>query len=89
MSVIGFTSTVLVITRKAEPSLEDFLVFVLQGVAGIIVFVLSSRTLEKRRSASISVPLTPNENMRMNLLPWVFLLVFAGIFLLCTYFLTR
>ncbi len=89
MSVAGFTAAVLIITRKADQSVADILPFIFLGVAGIIIFLLSSRLLARRLSEKPAETIITNDRKRTSMLSWLILLLLGVAFLCCTYILTR
>ena len=88
-AVIGFTAAVGIMTRMPGPGLENILPSLLLGCAGIVIFRVSARGLPGRSSIPGEGAPLPADRTVINLLPWGLLLLFAGIFLACTYFLTR
>jgi zinc transporter ZupT len=85
-AVVGFTAIVLIQTRKLGSPLMPF---VFLGSGGIIVFMISARLLTKRLTINTTEPLTPANKTRTSALSWSLLLLFAGLFLICIYFMTR
>ena len=85
VAVAGFTAAVLLQTRQTPASPGALRLSLLAGGAGVLVFVLASRSLA-RRERGRAVPATDNGTNR---LAWGLLLLFATLFLLCSYLLTR
>jgi hypothetical protein len=81
MAVIGFTTAVIVGTRRADPTLADLLPPVVLGAFGILLFVLSSRMLARRIAERIAEKPTPGEQARTSLLAWAILGLLAAVFL--------
>lgn len=88
-AVIGFAIAVLIITRKPDPTLADILPFLLAGCAGIVIFILSARVLNRRLSSNADEVSRPVDTNRTNMLSWGLLLLLAAIFLAGTYFMTK
>lgn len=89
MAVVGFASTVWIITRGTDWVLADIGGYLGVGVVGIIVFVLSSRLLARRCAETPAEVTLPKESSRTSMLAWGILLLLVVLFLVCTYFLTR
>ena len=88
-AVIGFTAAVVIMSRRSGPEMESSLPMLLLGCAGIFVFMLSARVLKRRSSLPGEDTPLPANKAAVSVLSWGLLLLFAGIFLACTYFLTR
>lgn len=84
VAVIGFTGWVLHITRHNGGALPWFLV----GAAGIALFILAARARARRDAGRAASTSSPAGNRRTNLVAWGLLLLFAGIFLACSWFAT-
>lgn len=87
-AVVGCTMAVLTVTRHSDSAPTKSLLPLLIAAAGVVVFVLSGRVLSRR----LSVPpgeLKPADRLRMDMLAWVLLLAFVGIFLVVVWFLTK
>lgn len=89
MAVAGFASMVWIMTRRSDWVVADIGGYAGLGVAGIIVFVLSSRLLARRLAETPAEATLPKENARTSMLVWGILLLLVLIFLVCTYFVTR
>lgn len=87
-AVLGFTSVVLISTRKSNASSGDQILPLLATLAGIAVFLLSNRMLA-RYSIDINRATQTAEKTRLSILSWILLLVLAAIFLAWVYFMTR
>lgn len=86
-AVIGFTTAVLIMTRKSDAASGDLLPPLLLWGAGIAVFLLSARRLSKR-SMIAAEETRPADITRMSMLSWTLFVLFAAIFLVVTCFLT-
>lgn len=86
-AVVGCTMAVLTVTRHSDSAPTDSLLLLI-AAAGLVVFVLSGRALS-RRPSTLPGELKPADRLRMDMLAWVLLLAFAGIFLAVVWFLTR
>jgi hypothetical protein len=89
VTVFGFTAAVVIVTRKPGLPFAYLPLSLLLGVSGVAIFLLSSRLLEKRRSANKAEALVPDRRKSTSILSWAILLLLAAIFLLCSYFMTR
>lgn len=87
-AVVGCTMAVLTVTRHSGSAPTDSLPPLLIAAAGLVVFVLSGRALS-RHPSTLPGELKPADRLRMDMLAWVLLLAFAGIFLAVVWFLTR
>ncbi|MBT1075623.1 hypothetical protein [Geobacter grbiciae] len=89
-AVIGFTAAVVIITRKPGALLGDILLSLLVGMVGVVIFVVSARSLARHLSAhNTEEPLSAAGNVRSSLLSWGLLLLFAVIFLAGVWFVTK
>ena len=86
-TVVGCTMAVLTATHHSDSAPTESLPALLIAAAGVVVFVLSGRALS-RRPAAPPGELKPADRLRMDMLYWVLLLAFAGIFLAVVWFLT-
>jgi len=89
VAVGGFTATVVVFTRKPVASLSDAMPVLLVGIAGVVIFLTANwrmRTLSLRTGEAAFMA---TDGISTSALSWILLLFFGGIFLLCTYFLTK
>jgi hypothetical protein len=89
VTVFGFTAAVVIVTRKPGLPIAYLLLSLLLGASGIIVFLVSSRLLDKRQSAIKAEALMPDKSKSTTMLSWAILLLLAAIFLLCSYFMTK
>ncbi|MGE4545509.1 MAG: hypothetical protein AB7D06_15525 [Pedobacter sp.] len=87
-AVLGFVTTIWVLYRNPERSGDVILFPLLLGGAGVVIFVLTGRSLSGR-STGPAAKAEGRDKTRMNLLTWALFLLFAGIFLACSYLLTR
>ena len=79
MTVAGLSAAVFLATRPPGPAGGSPILFVLLGVAGIVVFILSSRALAKRKADDASQSLDAKDNARLSVLSWILLLVFVAL----------
>ncbi len=89
MAIIGLPGAVFISTRRANVTLPDVLPYVLTGLAGIVIFIASSRALAKRFGDNGNQTLAMKDKKRMNIMSWTILLILATVFLLFTYFMAR
>lgn len=87
-AVLGFTTAIWIMSRNSKISADVILFPLLMAAVGVVIFVLSGRSLSKRLT-NAAAKAGGNNKIRMNLLTWTLFLVFAGIFLLCSFLLTR
>jgi uncharacterized membrane protein len=85
VAVIGFAGWVLRMTRHTGAALPWFLV----GLAGIALFLLAARALARRGAGSAAAISSPPGNRRTSLVAWGLLLLFAVIFLVSSWFVTK
>lgn len=85
VAVIGFAGWVLRMTRHAGGALPWFLA----GTAGIVLFLLAAQARARSGAGSAAADASPAGNRRTSLVAWGLLLLFAGIFLACSWFATR
>lgn len=88
VAVIGFMLAVLIVTRSSDIPPVTILPLLLVSGTGIVVFVLSDRKLTKR-GAIAGLKLQPPDRIRMNILSWALLLLFAGSFLTFIWLMSR
>lgn len=86
MAVFGFAAMVITVTRRDGNSFADTLPSGTACLLGIIIFLFSSRILNRRR---YPIQSDGENRIRSSLLPWMILLALATAFLICTYFITR
>lgn len=87
-AVIGFTTAVWTATRDSGATSGGVLPPFLLGGAGVAVFLLAHRRLA-RRTAVAAEETRPADQIRMNVLAWALLLLFAGVFLAVSFILAR
>jgi len=85
VAVIGFTTAIVIATRRSDPTFADILPSALFGASGILLFVLSSRLLARRLAGCPSEQPVSDSPMRAGALPWAILLLLAAIVLLIAY----
>ena len=88
MAVIGIPGMIIILTRKSNPAFSDLVPYFLLGVAGIVLFVISSRILSKRTKENRDPASPPKVRKQMSILSWSILLALMAIFLLITYIVT-
>jgi len=85
-AALGSTMAVFIMTRSTNTSSWNVILPLLVAGSGIAVFLLSNRRLAGY--ASIAAEETPPAvKKRMSAVSWLLLLLFAGIFVACVYFL--
>jgi hypothetical protein len=89
MTVAGLSAAVFLTTRSPGPAGGSPILFVLLGVAGIVVFILSSRALAKRKADAAFQGLDARDRVRLSVLSWILLLVFVALFLGVVLLVTR
>jgi hypothetical protein len=88
MAVIGFPGVIIIITRRSNPSFADIFPYLLLGILGIIIFIISSKLLLKRIKKNSDLTPTPKEKMQTSILSWMIFLIFIAIFLLIIFIIT-
>ena len=89
MTVIGFPGVIIIITRKSNPAFSDILPYLLTGIFGIVIFLLSSRLLVKRMKEAADSAQAHQSKYRISMISWLIFSALAIIFLLITYLITR
>ncbi len=89
MAVVGLSAAVFLATRPPVPAGGIQVLFVLLGVSGIVVFILSSRALAKRKADAAYEGLDARDSVRLSVLSWMLFLVVVALFLGIVLFLTR
>lgn len=79
MTVVGLSSVVFLATRTPEPPSSVLVMFALLGICGIVVFILSSRAIAKRKADDTSQSLDAKDGVRLSVLSWILLLVFVAL----------
>jgi hypothetical protein len=85
LAVGGFTTAVVVLSRRPGASAGDVLWPVLLGILGIVVFVLASRRMAKRLADAPSEPASAGDRARRSLLSWALLLLLAALLVLSSF----
>jgi len=81
MAVIGFGGTVTVLTRQQHPSSSGLMVYVLTGIIGLALFVLSSRLMARHSGKADGTEATKKKRAKTSALSWTILLVIAVLFI--------
>jgi len=89
VTVGGFTAAVVVITRKPVASLSDAIPALLLGIAGVVIFLLATWQMPNLSLRTGEAAFMATGGISTSVLSWILLLFFGGIFLSCTYFLTK
>jgi len=89
MTVAGLSAAVFLATRSPVPAGGIQVRFVLLGVSGIVVFILSSKALAKRKAEVSFQGPDAQDSVRLSVLSWMLFLVFVAFFLGIVLFLTR
>jgi predicted membrane channel-forming protein YqfA (hemolysin III family) len=88
-AVAGFTGAVIVVTRRANPSWPDILLYLLLGISGLFIFYISSMLAKKRTAENDGPALTPLDAKKAGRISWIFFLAAAMVFILFTYIITK
>jgi len=89
MTVAGVSAVVFLATRTPAPAGRGLLQFALLGISGIVVFILSSRVLAKRKADDAPQSLDEKDNVRLSVLSWMLLLVFVALAIVVMLMTTR
>jgi hypothetical protein len=89
LTVAGLSAAVFLATRSPGPAGGSEVSFVLLGVSGLVVFILSSRALATRKADAAFQGLDARDRVRLSVLSWMLLLVFAALFLAVVLLVTR
>ena len=89
LAVIGFAKAVITGTRTVGATFVDTLTAILAGCAGVIIFLIFSRSLARRLSGNGPLPPASGDGLRTSRLSWAILIVLAVLFLVRAYFITR
>ncbi len=84
IAVIGFTTAVVVVTRRGNPAIADILPPAMAGGFGILLFVLSSRLTPSIPAESPADIPTPADRRRTNILAWTIFALLAAVILIVT-----
>lgn len=79
-AVIGFGAAVYIYTHRAAPSLSDIASPVLAGIAGLIVFLVSSWLNARKSRDDGRSEHAGKAGKRANTFSWIVLLVLAALF---------
>ena len=75
MAVIGFPGMIIVITRKSNPSFSDILPYLVLGIFGVFIFMLSSRLFKKHMNKNNELALPAQEKKNLSMISWMIFLV--------------
>jgi hypothetical protein len=89
LAVSGFAATVWTYTRKPAAETGELLLPLLLGCAGIAVFLLSGKSLDRNSAADSAEKISRGDRIRASLLSWGLFLLICLIFLICCWVLTR
>lgn len=81
LAVIGFGGTVVVLTRQQHPSSGSLMPYVLAGIVGLVVFLLSSRLMARHSGKAGGPELTAKKRVKASALSWIVFLVIAALFI--------
>jgi len=81
MAVIGFGGTVMVLTRRPDPSWSGVLPYAAAGIAGLAVFIVSSRLLAGRANKEGEAGPTAKDKAKTSAVSWIILLILAALFI--------
>lgn len=87
MTVIGFPGVIIIITRRPNPTFSNILPYLLIGIFGISIFLLSSRLLVKRIKETADS--ARQSKYPTSLISWSIFAALAAVFILITYLMTR
>jgi hypothetical protein len=85
LAVVGFPGMIIILTRRTHPTISDIWPYALMGVAGIVLFVFSSRWLSRSEKISRDETPTLKDKIKINIISWAIFLIFIGLFILMTY----
>lgn len=80
MAVIGFGGTVIALTRQQHSS-SGLMVYVLTGIVGLALFILSSRLMAAHSGKAGGTEVTTKTKARTSALSWIILLAIAVLFI--------
>ncbi|RQW83120.1 MAG: hypothetical protein EHM79_16985 [Geobacter sp.] len=89
LAVVGVAGLVLIWTGKSGSLLSSLVPYVFSAVLGFLLFLLCSRAMARSKIGSPFPALPVRNQLRANSIAWSLLLLFALVFLVITYFVTR
>jgi len=89
MAVVGFTGAVIVITRRANPSWPGMPTYLLLGMSGVFIFLISYKFAGKRAKVNDGLMMTPQEKKKAGMISWIIFFAAASVFILFTYIITK
>ncbi len=81
MAVIGLGGTVIALTRQQHSSSSGLMVYVLTGVIGLVLFILSSRLMARHLGKADGKEVTTKRKAKTSALSWTILVVIAALFI--------
>ena len=78
MAIIGFTGVIIITTRKSNPSYSDIIPYLLLGVIGVSIFLLSPILFRKRINKSNDFTPTKKEKTHISIISWLIFLIFMA-----------
>lgn len=81
MAVIGFGGTVMALTRQQHYSTSGLMVYVLTGIVGLALFILSSRLMAGHSGKANGTEARTTKKVKTSALSWVIFLVIAALFI--------
>jgi len=88
MVVVGVTGLVLIWTGKSGPLLSSLVPYFISALLGILLFLLSSRAMSRRKKESSPQTMPARKPLRENVVAWSLLLLLVIAFLLISSFVT-
>jgi len=81
MAVIGFGGTVMALTRQQHYSTSGLVIYVLTGIIGLALFILSSRLMARQLGKADGTEATTKNKAKTSALSWIILLVIGALFI--------
>ena len=85
MAVIGFPGMIIVADRKPNVSFPDLFPYLVLGISGVLIFLMSSILFNKRMNENDESVPTSKEKKLTSIISWMIFLIFITIFILVTY----
>lgn len=89
MTVVGLAGIIIIYVRWPNPPRPDVLPYALAGMPGLVIFILCSRTIEKKMQENPDTVPDRKEKRMTSALSWAILLVLSICFLLFVFVMTR